>query len=142
MRKRVNTKLPKAVDEIMKIMSNLQSQGKEFKVRGMTFDELNEFQGQQIININNFYFYKDSKYFLFSIISHYVLRKLVQIHLCQKLLFLHQITHNITTDCSLNSKKNMVEHVVHISCSECQNKNKKQSLYTTCSAGILTLQFS
>ena len=52
MRKRVNTKLPKAVDEIMKIMSNLESQGKEFKVRGMTFDELNEFQGQQIININ------------------------------------------------------------------------------------------
>jgi len=44
MRKRVNTKLPKAVDEIMKIMSNLESQGKEFKVRGMTFDELNEFQ--------------------------------------------------------------------------------------------------
>jgi len=44
MRKRVNTKLPKAVDEIIKIMSNLQSQGKEFKVRGMTFDELNEFQ--------------------------------------------------------------------------------------------------
>ena len=49
MRKRVNTKLPKAVDEIMKIMSNLESQGKEFKVRGMTFDELNEFQGLQII---------------------------------------------------------------------------------------------
>ena len=49
MRKRVNTKLPKAVDEIRKIMSSLQSQGKEFKVRGMTFDELNEFQGLQII---------------------------------------------------------------------------------------------
>ena len=26
----------------------------------------------------------------------------VQVNLCQKLLFLHQLTHNITTDCSLN----------------------------------------
>ena len=25
------------------------------------------------------------------------------------------------------------EHVVYINCSECQNKNKKQFLYTTCS---------
>ena len=26
------------------------------------------------------------------------------------------------------------EHVVYINCSECQNKNKKQFVYTTCSA--------
>ena len=26
----------------------------------------------------------------------------VQVNLCQKLLFLHQLTHNMTTDCSLN----------------------------------------
>ena len=45
MRKRVNTKLPKAVDEIRKIMNDLKNQGKDFKIRGMTFDELNEFQG-------------------------------------------------------------------------------------------------
>lgn len=44
MRKRVNTKLPKAVAEIRKIISSQQSQSKEFKVQGMTFDELNEFQ--------------------------------------------------------------------------------------------------
>ena len=25
------------------------------------------------------------------------------------------------------------EHVVYINCSECQNKNKKQFMYTTCS---------
>ena len=28
--------------------------------------------------------------------------KEIQVNLCQKLLFLHQLTHNMTTDCSLN----------------------------------------
>ena len=28
----------------------------------------------------------------------------IQVNLCQKLLFLHQLTHNMTTDCSLNYK--------------------------------------
>ena len=28
----------------------------------------------------------------------------LQVNLCQKLLFLHQLTHNMTTDCSLNYK--------------------------------------
>ena len=28
----------------------------------------------------------------------------IQVTLCQKLLFFHQLTHNITTDCSLNYK--------------------------------------
>jgi hypothetical protein len=31
---------------------------------------------------------------------------LVQVNLCQKFLFLHQLTHNMTTDCSLNYKIN------------------------------------
>ena len=31
---------------------------------------------------------------------------LVQVNLCQKLLFLYQLTHNMTTDCSLNYKFN------------------------------------
>ena len=42
-------------------------------------------------------------------VKHLLLTKLmwiahnfVQVNLCQKLLFLHQLTHNITTDCSLN----------------------------------------
>ena len=30
----------------------------------------------------------------------------VQVNLCQKLLFLHQLTHNMATDCSLNYKFN------------------------------------
>ena len=30
----------------------------------------------------------------------------VQVNLCQKLLFLHQLTHNMTTHCSLNYKFN------------------------------------
>ena len=32
--------------------------------------------------------------------------ELIQVNLCQKLLFLHQLTHNMTTDCSLNYKFN------------------------------------
>ena len=34
------------------------------------------------------------------------LKNTVQVNLCQKLLFLHQLTHNMTTDCSLNYKFN------------------------------------
>ncbi len=34
------------------------------------------------------------------------------------------------------------EDVVYINCSECQNKNKKQLLYTTCSPDVLSLYFS
>ena len=30
----------------------------------------------------------------------------LQVNLCQKLLFLHQLAHNMTTDCSLNYKFN------------------------------------
>ena len=30
----------------------------------------------------------------------------VQVNFCQKLLFLHQLTHNMTTNCSLNYKFN------------------------------------
>ena len=30
----------------------------------------------------------------------------VQVNLCQKLLFLHHLTHNMMTDCSLNYKFN------------------------------------
>ena len=46
--------------------------------------------------------------------------------MCQKLSFLNQLTHNITSDCSLNSPQNTSsEHVVYKYCFECQNKNKK-----------------
>ena len=43
-----------------------------------------------------------STLFIFKFKSEYS----VQLNLCQKLLFLHQLTHNMTTDCSLNYKYN------------------------------------
>ena len=58
----------------------------------------------------------------------------IQVNLFQKHLFLHQLTHNMTKDCSFNCKfstwklqaQNMLktcqEHVVCINCSECQDK--------------------
>ena len=33
-------------------------------------------------------------------------RNYVQVNLCQKLIFSHQLTHNMTIDCSLNYKFN------------------------------------
>merc|ERR1712051_697397 len=50
--------------------------------------------------------------------------KPLQVNLCQMLLFLHQLTHNMTTDCSLNYKFNTWkfqaqiwgEHVVYRNC--------------------------
>ena len=43
----------------------------------------------------------------------------VQVNLCQKLLFLHQLNHNMTTDCSWNYHENYkrrtwAEHVLHL----------------------------
>ena len=65
----------------------------------------------------------------------------LQVNLCQKLLFLHQLTHNMTTDCSLNYKFNTWkfqaqtwgEHVVY------RNHfwHSEQFLYTTCSPHVL-----
>ena len=46
-------------------------------------------------------------------------------------------------DCSLNSPKNTSsEHVVYKYCFECQNKNKKQFLYTTCSELVFFREFN
>ena len=63
----------------------------------------------------------------------------VQVNLCQKLLFLHQLTHNLTTDCSLFMKIVSSEYL--------QNMCAKiivfvlfwhsiQFWYTTCSADV------
>jgi hypothetical protein len=65
----------------------------------------------------------------------------VQVNLCQKLLFLHQITYNMTTDCSLNYKfstwtfqaQTWGEHVVYRNCFW----HSEQFLYTTCSPHVL-----
>ena len=66
---------------------------------------------------------------------------LVQVNLCQKLLFLHHLIHNMTTDCSLNYKFNTWkfqaqtwgEHVVYRNCF----RHSEQFLYTTCSPHVL-----
>ena len=41
-----------------------------------------------------------------SFLHPYINHAKVQVNLCQKLLFLHQLTHNMTTCCSLNYKFN------------------------------------
>ena len=65
----------------------------------------------------------------------------IQVNLCQKLLFLHQLTHNMTKDCSLNYKFNTWkfqaqtwgEHVVYRNCFW----HPEQFLYTTCFPHVL-----
>ena len=71
----------------------------------------------------------------------------LQVNICQKLLFLPLLTHIMTTDCSLNYHEKYKlstsgEHVVYKNCSECQNKNKKQFLYTICSQIVFFLYWS
>ena len=66
---------------------------------------------------------------------------MLQVNLCQKLLFLHQLTQNMTTDCSLNYKFNTWkfqaqtwgEHFVYRNCFW----HSEQFLYTTCSPHVL-----
>ena len=65
----------------------------------------------------------------------------LQVNLCQKLLLLHQLTHNMTTDCSLKYKFNTWkfqaqtwgENVVYRNC----YWHSEQFLYTTCSPHVL-----
>ena len=84
-------------------------------------------------------------------------RTLIQVNLCQKLLFLHQLTQNMTTDCLLNYKfhtwkflaQTWEEHVVYRNFFDIQNNFctqhvlpifcKKKSFWQrfTCTAGIL-----
>ena len=42
----------------------------------------------------------------------------IQVNLCQKLLFLHQLTHNMTTDCSLFIKIISSEYLSNILCAQ------------------------
>ena len=67
----------------------------------------------------------------------------VQVNLFQELSFLNQLTHNMTRDFSLNSPKNTnSQHVVYKYCLECQNKDKKQFLYTTCCELVFLGEFN
>ena len=49
----------------------------------------------------------------------------VQVNLCQKLLFLHQLTHNMTTDCSLNYKVKPGENML---CTEIVSDNNEKKI--------------
>ena len=54
------------------------------------------------------------------------LNELLQVNLCQKLLFLHQLTHNTTKDCSLfwtcDSMNNILSYCNLLCVSWCKNK--------------------
>ena len=63
---------------------------------------------------------------------------LVKVNLLKKHLFLQQLNHNMTKDCSLNMKIESSDHVVNKNCSECEKK-KKNNL---CTQHGLSLQFS
>ena len=72
--------------------------------------------------------------FLQDLIRHWELIRqntIVQVNLCQKRSFFHQLTHNMTTDCSWNDKfstrKIQVQNV-YKNCFECQNKTKQFSM--------------
>ena len=73
---------------------------------------------------------------------------MLHVNLCQKLLFLPQLTHNMTTDCSLNYEFSAWKY-------QAQNMSKESSvhklflflhseqfMYTTCSWHVLSLEFS
>jgi hypothetical protein len=68
----------------------------------------------------------------------------VQVNLFQKLSFLNQLTHNVTTDCSLipdfSAKKIQVQDML---CTKivlnAKTKTKNQFLYTTCSEHVFFL---
>ena len=71
----------------------------------------------------------------------------VQVNLCQKHLFFNQLTHNMTTDCSLipdfSAKKIQVQDML---CTKivlnAKTKTKNQFLYTTCSEHVFFLYWS
>ena len=68
----------------------------------------------------------------------------IQVNLFQKHLFLHQLSHSMTKDCSLNYEFSSWKlQAQNILCQiECQNKNKKQFVYATCSEVLVFLYWS
>ena len=71
----------------------------------------------------------------------------IQVNFCQQLLFLHQLTHNITKDFSLNYQFNtwkfqaqnmLCAQIGFCFCFDLQNN----FMYTTCSWHVLSLEFS
>ena len=67
----------------------------------------------------------------------------VQVNLFQKYLFLYQLTHNMTTYCSVNENSKLRtcwEHVVYKNCF--LFFHSEQFMYATCSQHVLSLEFS
>ena len=68
----------------------------------------------------------------------YIQKRRVEVNLCQKLLFLHQLTHNMTTDCSLFMKS--TEYLQNMLCTQIVVFvlfwHSEQFWYTTCSADV------
>ena len=67
-------------------------------------------------------------------------RTVVQVNLCQKLLFLHQLTHNMMTNCSLFMKIVSSEYLQNMLCTQIVVFvlfwHSEQFWYTTCSADV------
>ena len=66
---------------------------------------------------------------------------MLQLNLCEKLLFLHPLTHKMTTDCSLNYKFKTRKFQAQIWGENVVYRNcfwySEQFLYTTCSPHVL-----
>ena len=64
----------------------------------------------------------------------------VQVNICQKLLFLHQLTHNMMTDCSLLMKTVSSEYLQNMLCAQIVVFvlfwHSEQFWYTKCSADV------
>ena len=62
----------------------------------------------------------------------------IQVNLCQKLLFLHQLTHNMTTDCSIELQAQYMKipssNLGRTCCVQKLFPTSRIFLYTTCSA--------
>ena len=68
---------------------------------------------------------------------------LVQVNLCQKLLFLPKLTHNRVTDCSLNYKFSTWKLQAQITlCTEIVLNVKPKTKSNLCTQQVLSLQFS
>ena len=72
----------------------------------------------------------------------------VQVNIFQKHLFLHQLSHNMTKNCSLNYKfstwKLQAQNMLRTCCVHklFWMSKQKQFVYTTCSQHVLSLEFS
>ena len=68
--------------------------------------EEDEAQEVKLLDFNLMIFFKGQKLTKFFVLIPFNLRSVhfryVQLNLCQKHLFLHQLTHNMTKDCSLD----------------------------------------